>query len=518
MVKLSIIFDNPSKVFFNGQPITGRVQVVLDDHMSARGIEIEFKGYCKVQWTETETVGEGEDKKTISKKFESYEKYYKQEYLVWGDGSNTHELPPGTHTFNFCYTLPTDIPSSFQAEHGKVQHECEAKIDRPWKTDTKKKVIYSVNSIYDLNLDPKAKHPIEKQDHKTLCCWCCKSGPISIVLRIPRSGYVPGESIVINCECDNKSNRKCHGSKARIYQHVVQKASYKNVVKTKKQTRKVAELERGPIMPGDSDTWSNVEFKVPALPPSHLRHCGNIDVYYKFEFKVDPAKTSYDLEAEADLIIGSIPLQEHFMQFTPGMMQPHGPPPGAPPAGYPGAPPPAGYPGAPPPAGYPGAPPPAGYPGAPPPAGYPGAPPPAGYPGAPPPAGYPGAPPPAGYPGAPPPAGYPGAPPPAGYPGAPPPAGYPGGPVWPGFQTYPNMPPPSYSNDMYGKQKYDSDDSDDGEFVPSYVTYNTSSEKSDSGPGFGTGLMVGAAAAAVGGYAAYKITEGDGDKGSEHGD
>ena len=62
------------------------------------------------------------------------------------------------------------------------------------------------------------QNSVEQRKQKTLCCLCCKSGPISGVIRLNRTGFVPGENIVINAECDNKSRRKMICSYVRLHQ------------------------------------------------------------------------------------------------------------------------------------------------------------------------------------------------------------------------------------------------------------------------------------------------------------
>lgn len=46
-------------------------------------------------------------------------------------------------------------------------------------------------------------------DDKTICCLCCKSGPITGTLKVNRIGYVPGESIYFEVSIQNLSNREC---------------------------------------------------------------------------------------------------------------------------------------------------------------------------------------------------------------------------------------------------------------------------------------------------------------------
>ena len=51
-----------------------------------------------------------------------------------------------------------------------------------------------------------------------MCCLCCKSGPISGKIRLNRTGFVSGERILINAECDNKSNRTMNASYVQLKQ------------------------------------------------------------------------------------------------------------------------------------------------------------------------------------------------------------------------------------------------------------------------------------------------------------
>ncbi len=44
------------------------------------------------------------------------------------------------------------------------------------------------------NCDVLFKVPVENNIEKTLCCWLCTSGPISISARTDRRGYCPGKS------------------------------------------------------------------------------------------------------------------------------------------------------------------------------------------------------------------------------------------------------------------------------------------------------------------------------------
>ena len=60
------------------------------------------------------------------------------------------------------------------------------------------------------------KNAQQEQDSKTVCCCCCESGPITAVLRLDRTGYVPGEVISCNAEINDGSGHGTASSKVKF--------------------------------------------------------------------------------------------------------------------------------------------------------------------------------------------------------------------------------------------------------------------------------------------------------------
>jgi Arrestin (or S-antigen), N-terminal domain len=60
-------------------------------------------------------------------------------------------LPAGTSRFPFSYTLPTDVPSTFAGEHGKVRYKVSATIDKPWAFNDDTYNCFTVVGILNLN-------------------------------------------------------------------------------------------------------------------------------------------------------------------------------------------------------------------------------------------------------------------------------------------------------------------------------------------------------------------------------
>lgn len=136
---------------------------------------------------------------------------------------------------------------------------------------------------------------------KTLCCWFCTSGPISLSAKIERKGYTPGESIQIFAEIENCSSRMVV-PKAAIYQ--TQAFYAKGKMKEVKQL--VANLRGESLSSGKTETWDGKLLKIPPVSPSIL-DCSIIRVEYSLMVYVD-IPGAMDLLLSLPLVIGTIPL------------------------------------------------------------------------------------------------------------------------------------------------------------------------------------------------------------------
>jgi len=113
-------------------------------------VYILFEGEAKVKWDESRS-------RTRNGKTEHYTEHFrgKQTYLntrtcVFGSGN----LPPGTHTYNFCIPLPLECPSSVVGQYGKICYEVSVIIDRQWRFNNVFKQPLTVLQTYNLNMSP----------------------------------------------------------------------------------------------------------------------------------------------------------------------------------------------------------------------------------------------------------------------------------------------------------------------------------------------------------------------------
>lgn len=75
--------------------------------------------------------------------------------------------------------------------------------------------------------------PMLKECSKTICCWICRSGPVSINVNTDRRGYCPGESIGLSALFENNGNRTILPT-ASLYQIQTYIASGKHFISSNK--------------------------------------------------------------------------------------------------------------------------------------------------------------------------------------------------------------------------------------------------------------------------------------------
>ncbi|XP_062579348.1 arrestin domain-containing protein 3-like [Saccostrea cucullata] len=315
MGKLKAFFielENSDGVFSPGQTINGKLVIELNEEMKMREIRWTIKGLAYVHWSESKTTGTGGNSRTETVYYTATENYFDYTEPVFGRGVEMGDkncLPAGQHVFPFAFSLPQNIPSSFEGGVGYVRYTIKGTIDKPWKFDHTTKRPFTVITSLDLNTQPTASHSHQNVDIKYLCCLCCKSGPIMGLLKLDRSGYVPGEAIYFNAEVQNMTTRVCK-ILAKLYMTTV----FHTAKKSKTTHSEVAKVVYQDIRPGDTETWSG-RLIVPPLPPSHLQGCRIIDPTYYLELIVDPSGPAFDLHVPVLVIIGTIPLYSVVEQY-----------------------------------------------------------------------------------------------------------------------------------------------------------------------------------------------------------
>lgn len=306
---LAVCFDclNESNlpVFSGGDLVSGRVIVDVAGDVRVKTLSIHARGVAKVRWTESRNAGANT---AYTQNYTEEVEYLNHYDILIGeqrDEDNPEEgltlLHTGIHEFAFSFHLPQmPLATSFEGKHGSVRYWVRAELLRPWMLPVKVKKEFTVFEHIDINT-PLLLAPQAGTKEKTLCCWFCASGPISLSAKIERKGYTPGESIQIFAEVENCSSRVVV-PKAALYQTQTFIAKGKG----KQIQQLVSNLRGDPLAQGKSQSWEGKQLKIPPVSPSII-DCPIIRVEYALVVYVD-IPGGLNLSLSLPLVIGTIPL------------------------------------------------------------------------------------------------------------------------------------------------------------------------------------------------------------------
>ncbi|CAL1568045.1 unnamed protein product [Knipowitschia caucasica] len=306
---LAIFFDSLNEhnlpAFSGGDLVSGRVVVEVTGDVRVKSLDITARGVAKVRWTESRNAGA--NTAYTQNYTEEVEYLHHCDTLIGEDrdGDGPEEgltvLHTGLHEFAFSFNLPQmALATSFEGKHGSVKYWVKAELHRPWLLPVKAKKEFIVFEHIDINT-PLLLAPQAGSKEKTLCCWFCASGPISLSAKIERKGYTPGESIQIFAEVENCSTRVVV-PKAALYQTQTFYAKGKG----KEIQQLVSNLRGDPLPQGKSQSWEGKMLKIPPVSPSIL-DCPIIKVEYVLMVYVD-IPGGLNLSLSLPLVIGTIPL------------------------------------------------------------------------------------------------------------------------------------------------------------------------------------------------------------------
>ncbi|KAF5292961.1 hypothetical protein FQR65_LT11078 [Abscondita terminalis] len=302
-----ILLDNNWGAYYVGQTVTGRVEFDLDSPKKVRGVSILFKGDASTSWfiEETHTSNEGKqesDRIEVS----GYEEYFKIEYYLIGGQGDEVEIPVGHHSYPFTCVLPPTLPSSFEGEYGYIRYIIQITFDRPWKFDQVTKKAFTVLSPLDLNSNPRLKEPAKLTLEKYFCCFCCKSGPLTCIVSIPRTGYVSGQLLPVVMEIDNISNIEITNVQLML-RKIVTYHTQTPRKEIRKDIKVITEIKIGSITPHGSNTY-NQPITIPPIPPSNLTNCNLFDLDYELYVELNISGFHTNLTGKIPITIGTTPL------------------------------------------------------------------------------------------------------------------------------------------------------------------------------------------------------------------
>ncbi|CAL8111563.1 unnamed protein product [Orchesella dallaii] len=311
-VKLfSVQLDNSSRTYFAGQYITGKIIIGNDTEVKTRGIALRFSGTASVAWMESVEEGSGDSLRSVVKQHANKEIYMDEELYAFGRAGEPEDLiiQPGHHEYPFTYQLPPNVPSTFKYDqgqiHANVTYIVEAKIKRSaWKSDHKTSLEFFVKAVMNVNRYSQASQPVVVFKEKHLCCFCCKDGPITMNIKMAKTGYFPGDTMSFSVDVVNLSSKRITGIDAVLEQETKFVSTSMDHVKVFHEL--VMKAQSGPsVESSGTENWVG-EVTIPDVLPTNLGGCHIVLRSYTLKINANIA-LSRGLKAVVPVVIGSAP-------------------------------------------------------------------------------------------------------------------------------------------------------------------------------------------------------------------
>ncbi|CAG2170891.1 unnamed protein product [Oppiella nova] len=201
VTNMEIDLDNESEHYMVGDRVTGSLKFASTGRVLASGVRINLVGVGEVNWTEHVPLAMygGAPMYRNNRKFLILD-------VPFDMNKDAHEKPldRGVHTIPFDIKIPDHgSPSSFEDTHAWIHYNVEAAIDEPDSDE--------VNTIKTrITVDSPMRHNLKVfvggHADKTLSVFPnMGSGSIAFHTSLSRKGYLPGETIEVNCYVVNKS-------------------------------------------------------------------------------------------------------------------------------------------------------------------------------------------------------------------------------------------------------------------------------------------------------------------------
>lgn len=302
MVNCTVAFNNYEQGFFiGGQEVSGTVTLFNEKPRNMRALLLKVDGTAEVRWTES--TGTGDNRRTHS--YSATENYIRTVSHLLNNGALEQELQAGTFKYDFCFTLPQDIPASFSSYTGNIVYKVSVCMDRRLKSNHNFEFPFKVFVHLDLNNEgPELNLPLRGEVTRKFFLGL-SSKPLTLIAEIPYRGVVAGQALHISVKIINNSRVEVDRIFVELHRH------YKFQVEHSISTRKDSDI----MVKGAHDgvavgTTSNVTFsmQIPPIEPTSIRLCKYIQITYEIVIIAKVRGLHRSPYMEIPVTIGAVPL------------------------------------------------------------------------------------------------------------------------------------------------------------------------------------------------------------------
>ena len=274
----SIVLENGRTSFCGGEILRGQLEVHFEDPAEMRNIKMRFYGEG---FSQTDHAPNSANRKPKQKK----ESIVDLQKVLFGlkDGETGDSVPlhpHGGYRYDFSFMLPKYLPCSFESpkDHefkvAYIRYFLEAAITVPWKKNVTKEVTINVNEVIDTSL-PEYSYRPGCQTQKELGA-CLPDGTLYIEAYLNDICFNQSGTILITCTAENDSKRIM----SSVYAKLFKRSRYRRKRETTTYLEVVSEYFGDRVLPKQTVTWHNLEFKVPDGVGPTITKSNRINVDY----------------------------------------------------------------------------------------------------------------------------------------------------------------------------------------------------------------------------------------------
>ncbi|XP_065218031.1 arrestin domain-containing protein 3-like [Planococcus citri] len=306
VARFLVVLDKSDKVYYSGEILEGRVKLVLNYATQFKGaiLKVTIRGRASCEWNESKMYMSTKCKynfKPVNRK--STETYLESEQVLIEKKEN-FELPMGEHTFQFAVMIPSQAPSSFNSSYGVISYDIKAEFKIPMDCHKEERINFIVINPLNLDLYPNLKIPYRREKRKTFCYLWCASGPLTMVVNLPKTAFVSSESIPIILEIDNTSN-KIYVDAVDIYLKREINWIADGFRISQNSTLEKLRLGLNGLGEGQSHSW-NENFTVPDVVFPFLGHCSVMKIKHELHIEAVVSGFFSNLSMHIPITIGNV--------------------------------------------------------------------------------------------------------------------------------------------------------------------------------------------------------------------
>ncbi|XP_018336415.1 arrestin domain-containing protein 3-like isoform X2 [Agrilus planipennis] len=291
--------------YYAGEQINGIVVLDTIENFKLKTIRVILRGKAHAEW---KVILSG-DRRTI--RDDQY--FIDERQVIWGDAdleTPASILPRNVHKFPFRFSLPeSSLPCSFESKPCCIRYYIKVTLEIPYASPPQGMKYFTIIGPHIDCMEEQYLKPIVLQDSRSVCCWCCKTGTLTLRCTLERSAYVCNESLKLKATIDNQGE-----SEVRLRVQFVQHCEFfidRGVLGINKETKHIVFEYKGDYVKQNSRTkWDSANsLVIPTMPTSLVGICRLAQIYYVLSVSLDNEKDIDIVHLTFPITIGNVPFR-----------------------------------------------------------------------------------------------------------------------------------------------------------------------------------------------------------------